>query len=229
MNLPRHALATLELYPSEDGARARPQPALPWRVDIRVGNETRIYYQTRVDLEPELHPGNVRQAYLTFGYPHIVGPRLEAGTRIFYCRGRPFAQGEILELYLSDEERKGDGMSVDDRVLMWAERDRVAMQKMIVALDALLERRISLTEGVRDVVFAAADARSVDSALLGPFTGVDSELMRFPVGEVRQYWHPYRLIELDAERFIEEKHYDALIMESAQRLLDWLHRRTGMV
>lgn len=103
------------------------------------------------------------------------------------------------------------------------------MQKMIVALYALIERRISLTEGVRDVVFAAADARSIDSSLLGPFTGVDSELMRFPVGEVRQYWYPYRLIELDAERLVEEKHYDALIMEAAQRLLDWLHRRTGMV
>jgi hypothetical protein len=186
VNLPRHALATIELFLPEDGGRKGPLLALPWRVDIRIGNETRMYYSARVDIEEVLRPGEIRRVYLAFGRPELVGSLLEPGTQIFYCAGRAVGKGEILALYLSDDERRGNGGSLSDYLSEREERDRDAVVNVRKALEALLERRISLTEGVRNVLQAAADARSIDGSLLRLFTGVESELQHFPVGEVRQ-------------------------------------------
>jgi hypothetical protein len=218
MNLPRHALATVELYRTEDGGRVGPLLAGKWLVDVRIGNETRLYYSARVDIDEELHPGQALRAYLAFGCPEMVGPLVEPGTRIFYCAGHAVGQGEILELYLSDEERQGDGLSTSDRIAEWDERDRLGIRHVRTTLDALLDRRLCLTEGVREVLKWANDARSLDRSLLGPFIGFDSETAQFPVGDVRNYWHEHRLAELDAVRIPLEQHYERLLMGAARRL-----------
>lgn len=218
MTLPRHALATVELYRPDEGGRAGPLLARDWRVDIRVGQETRIHYMTRVEVDEDLHPGEVRRVYLTFGQPEMVGPLLQPGTTIYYGSGRPVGWGEIVELYFSDDEMKGDGLSVDDRIAAWDEKGRIAIENMRKSLDALLEHRIGLTEGVREVLHWANGVRRIDGASLTVFRAVDSETDRFPVGEVRQYWHEDRLVALDAERRVLEEHYESWIMTTAKRL-----------
>lgn len=226
MKLPRHALATVELYRPEDGGRAGPLLARPWLVDIRIGHETRIHYHTRVDIEEDLYPGEVRRAYLAFGYPDRVGPLLQPGTQIFYCSGRPVGEGMILELYFSDDERKGDGLSVDERVATWEAKERIGVENTKKALDALIERRIGLTEGIRDVLRWANEARGPGGSLLTPFQAVDSETRHFPVGDVRQYWHEHRLVALDAERRVLEERHEAGIMQAAQRFRRFLDTKT---
>ncbi|WP_181016729.1 hypothetical protein [Luteibacter rhizovicinus] len=173
---------------------------------------------TRVEVEEDLHPGEVRRVYLTFGQPDIVGPLLQPGTSIYYGAVRPVGRGEIVELYFSDEERRGDGLSVDDRIAAWDERSRIAIENMRKSLDALLEQRIGLTEGVREVLHWANDVRRLEGALLTPFRAVDSETNRFPAGEVRKHWHEDRLVALDAERRVLEEHYEPWIMTTAKRL-----------
>ena len=226
MKLPRHVLATVELYRPEDGGRAGALLARPWLVDIRIGHETRIHYHTRVDIEEALYPGEVRRAYLAFGYPDRVGPLLQPGTQIFYGLSRPVGEGTILELYFSDDERKGDGLSVDERIAGWEEDKRIGVENMKKALDALIERRTGLTEGIREVLRWANEARGPVGSLLTPFQAVDSETKHFPVGDVRQYWHEHRLVGLDAERRVLEERHEAGIMQAARRLRRFLDTKT---
>jgi hypothetical protein len=88
------------------------------------------------------------------------------------------------------------------------------------ALEALLQGRVCLTEGVRDVVQWSWSNHGLDDQLFRPFVGVDSETDRFPVGAVRERWSVEALAKVDAERIAAEEHYKGWIMESGNALLD---------
>lgn len=104
MALPRHALATLELYKPEAGGRKGPLLKREYRGDIRMANGPAKYFGFLVDIEEVLHPGEVRTVYLAFTQPDLVAPYAKPGAETLYCEGHPVGRGEILEFYLSDDE-----------------------------------------------------------------------------------------------------------------------------
>ena len=50
------------------------------------------------------------------------------------------------------------------------------------------------------------------------FVGIASETDNFPVGDLRERWHPETLPALDAEREKAEAHYMKGAVEAAKRL-----------
>ncbi|WP_213946991.1 hypothetical protein [Luteibacter sp. dw_328] len=108
MALPRHALATLELYSTEKCGRKGPLlRGQQWRGDLRFMNGEGSYYGFLVDMDDELFPGEVRRVYLAFTRPDLVAPLAKPGAKVLYCEGHPVGEGQILEFYLSGKGLKG--------------------------------------------------------------------------------------------------------------------------
>lgn len=96
----------------------------------------------------------------------------------------------------------------------------VVLRHVKRALEDLLVREVSLTEGVRDVAQWNWSNHGLDSRLFDPFVGVYSELDKFPLGQVRERWSTDELLKADAERVVAEEYYREWIMESGRILLD---------
>jgi hypothetical protein len=50
-----------------------------------MSNGPARYFGFLVDIEEELHPGEVRLVYLAFTRPDLVAPFAKPGTEILYC------------------------------------------------------------------------------------------------------------------------------------------------
>ncbi|MFC5743772.1 hypothetical protein [Dyella tabacisoli] len=96
----------------------------------------------------------------------------------------------------------------------------VVLRQVKKALEDLLEEKVCLTEGVRNVAQWGWSNHGLDELLFRPFIGVDSETDRFPVGRIRDLWNADRLQEIDSERIAIETHYRRWIVESTTNLLD---------
>ncbi|QWT21268.1 hypothetical protein KPL74_04535 [Bacillus sp. NP157] len=96
MELDKHALATVDLYPPE--RNGRPIPILPgmWRADIAFDMRDGQFGFATI-LDRELDHGEVRQVYLTFRRPDLVMPKLRRGLRFFYCTGHAIGEGTIID------------------------------------------------------------------------------------------------------------------------------------
>ena len=97
MNLTKHALATVELYP--DPRRGSDNPLLPglWKADIAIGDIRRAQYGFGTILEEPLGPGEIRTIFLTFRRPEIVIPLLSRGLKFFYCNIHAIGEGHIID------------------------------------------------------------------------------------------------------------------------------------
>ncbi len=84
-------------------------------------------------------------------------------------------------------------------------------------LGDILAGRIGLTEGCRAVV-SRGYGLEPDNALFDPFRGFDSESDAFPLGEVRKFWAPDRLKEIDTQREQTEARYRDWVLDAAKHL-----------
>lgn len=90
-------------------------------------------------------------------------------------------------------------------------------QKLVRALENILQDRVGLTQGCREVV-DLGHSIGLETPLFDPFRGFESETDRFPVGDVRQQWSAEGLEEMDRERAHTEAHYRDWISEAARKL-----------
>lgn len=73
-------------------------------------------------------------------------------------------------------------------------------RRVVEAARGVLARNRTLTERASELAALAREAsQSADTDLI-VFVGIDSETDAFPVGTLREIWHPDALPELDRER-----------------------------
>ena len=97
---------------------------------------------------------------------------------------------------------------------------QIARQRMVEAAHDMLDGSLTYIEGSRRIsrLRWGADLSDFDPDIL-PFIGIDSETDTFPLEEVRQYWRPDALANLQPEFEKAEEWARDLGREACEKLI----------